>query len=141
MRTERFNVKGLILVIAVYIFSLANTQCSESAGMDEDLATGDLKSEASDLSQALSDELTEKGSNSRKDALKVGAFIEEVDIIDLRNELGGSAKNEEVIRVYSKLCAASENHLRAFVRVLALYEVDYVPVLLDKEEFDRILEN
>ena len=71
----------------------------------------------------------------------MGALIEEVDIIDLQSELNETAKNEDVIRVFTNLCAASENHLRAFVRVLALYDVDYVPVLLEKEEFDRILEN
>jgi len=51
------------------------------------------------------------------------------------------AEDEDVIRVFTNLCSASENHLRAFVRVLALYEVDYAPVLLDQEEFDRIMED
>ncbi|MEN8201664.1 MAG: DUF2202 domain-containing protein [Bacteroidota bacterium] len=91
--------------------------------------------------QELYDELIEKGSKSREEALKVGALIEEVDIIDLQTELEETAKNEDVIRVFTNLCSASENHLRAFVRVLALYDVDYEPVLLEQEEFDRILEN
>ena len=194
------------------------TQCTESADMEEDLNRGDLKSETSSLSEALSDveisgilfmreeeklardvylylyeiyplrpflniskseqahmdaikylidtyelvdpvdenppgvfqneelqelynELIEKGSKSREEALKVGALIEEVDITDLQAELEETAKNEDVIRVFTNLCAASENHLRAFVRVLALYDVNYVPVLLEMEEFDRILEN
>lgn len=198
--------------------SLSITQCSESAGLEEDLNPGDLKAGSSEVSQALSDEeisgilfmreeeklardvylylyekyplrpflniskseqahmdavkylidtyelvdpvgenppgvfmnedlqelydkLIEEGSKSREEALKVGALIEEVDIIDLQSELNETAKNEDVIRVFTNLCAASENHLRAFVRVLALYDVDYVPVLLEKEEFDRILEN
>jgi hypothetical protein len=91
--------------------------------------------------QELYDKLIEEGSKSREEALKVGALIEEVDIIDLQTELEETAKNEDVIRVFNNLCSASENHLRAFVRVLALYDVDYEPVLLDREEFDRILEN
>ncbi len=38
------------------------------------------------------------------------------------------------------LCRASENHLRAFVRVLRLYNVEYEPVVLDRTEFDRIMD-
>ena len=90
--------------------------------------------------QQLYDELIEKGSKSKEEALKVGALIEEVDIIDLQTELDETAINEDVIRVFTNLCSASENHLRVFVRVLALNDVDYSPELLDQEEFDRILE-
>ncbi len=90
--------------------------------------------------QQLYDELIEKGSKSREEALKAGALIEEVDIIDLQTELEETAINEDVIRVFANLCSGSENHLKAFVRVLALYDVDYAPELLDQEEFDRILE-
>lgn len=89
--------------------------------------------------QMLYDDLVEKGSKSREEALAVGALIEEVDIIDLRTALDESAKNEDVIRVFENLCKGSENHLRAFVRVLSLYDVDYQPELLEEAEFDRIL--
>ena len=89
--------------------------------------------------QELYDVLIEKGSTSREEALRVGALIEEVDIIDLRTELDSIAQNEEVIRVYTNLCKASENHLRAFTRVLAQYDVQYIPVKLSQEEFDRIM--
>ncbi|RLD55799.1 MAG: hypothetical protein DRI97_08735, partial [Bacteroidetes bacterium] len=34
---------------------------------------------------------------------------------------------------------ASEAHLRAFTGVLALYGVEYAPVKLSQEEFDRIM--
>ncbi|MEN8228442.1 MAG: DUF2202 domain-containing protein [Bacteroidota bacterium] len=89
--------------------------------------------------QQLYNELIEKGSTSKEEALKVGALIEEVDIIDLRTELEENAANEDVVRVFENLRNGSERHLRAFVRVLKLNEVDYRPVLLDDEEFDRIL--
>jgi hypothetical protein len=88
--------------------------------------------------QELYDELIKTGSESREEALKVGALIEEVDIIDLRNELKETAKNDDVIRVFGNLCKASERHLKAFVRVLSLYDVDYQPAQLEQEEFDRI---
>lgn len=89
--------------------------------------------------QELYNDLIEQGSTSEEEALKVGALIEEVDIIDLQAELDSIAQNEEVIRVYTNLCNASENHLRAFSRVLSRYGVEYVPLKLSQEEFDRIL--
>ncbi|RLE06488.1 MAG: ferritin [Bacteroidetes bacterium] len=89
--------------------------------------------------QELYDALIEKGSTSREEALRVAALIEEVDIIDLRTELDSIASNEDVIRVYTNLCKASEAHLRAFTGVLALYGVEYAPVKLSQEEFDRIM--
>ncbi len=85
------------------------------------------------------DELIEMGSKSREDAMKVGALIEEVDIIDLQHELDSTAVNEDVIRVYQNLCKASENHLRAFVRVLRSYNVEYEPVKLEQDVFDSII--
>jgi hypothetical protein len=89
--------------------------------------------------QELYDALIEIGSTSREEALKVGALIEEVDIIDLRTELDFIASNDDVIRVYTNLCKASEAHLRAFTGVLALNGVEYAPVKLSQEEFDRIM--
>ena len=89
--------------------------------------------------QQLYDALIEQGSESREEALKVGALIEEVDIIDLEEALEETARNEDVVRVFTNLCRASERHLKAFVRVLKLYDVEYAPVQLEQEEFDRIM--
>jgi hypothetical protein len=89
--------------------------------------------------QALYDDLIEQGSESRAEALKVGALIEEVDITDLETALDQTALNEDVIRVFTNLCHASERHLKAFVRVLKIYDVEYAPIQLDQEVFDRIM--
>ncbi|HDS06411.1 MAG TPA: DUF2202 domain-containing protein [Bacteroides sp.] len=89
--------------------------------------------------QQLYDELIERGSAGREEALKTGAFIEEVDIIDLQAELNENVENADVRRVYTNLCNASENHLRAFVRVLGSYGEEYEPVKLEREEFLRIM--
>lgn len=91
--------------------------------------------------QALYNELIEQGSRSQEEALRVGALIEEVDIIDIRKELDENASHEEVIRVYSNLLRASGNHLRAFVRVMGFNDVAYEPVLLDPDEFMQIIDN
>ncbi|MDX2430296.1 MAG: DUF2202 domain-containing protein, partial [Bacteroides sp.] len=90
--------------------------------------------------QALYDELIEQGSESQEEALRVGALIEEVDIIDIQKELDEHATKEEVIRVYTNLIKASGNHLRAFVGVLGVYGVEYEPVLMDPEQFKQIIE-
>lgn len=90
--------------------------------------------------QELYDELIERGSESQEEALRVGALIEEVDIIDIQTELDDNATNEEVIRVYTNLLRASGNHLRAFVGVLGVYGVEYEPVLMDPEQFTLIIE-
>ena len=89
--------------------------------------------------QQMYDDLIEMGSKSKVDALKVGALIEEVDIIDLQHELDSIAENEDVKRVYQNLCNASENHLRAFVRILGANNVEYEPVKLEQEIFDQII--
>ena len=89
--------------------------------------------------QEMYNELIETGSKSKEDALKVGALIEEVDIIDLQHELEVKAENEDVIRVYQNLCRASENHLRAFVRVLKFNNVEYTPVKLEEEAYNNIV--
>lgn len=91
--------------------------------------------------QELYTELTERGGASREEALKVGALIEEVDILDLQERLAHPELDDQVTRVYTNLCKASEQHLRAFVGVLKLYDVEYEPVLLDPDQFKQIIED
>ena len=55
-----------------------------------------------------------QGSQSVAEALKVGAAIEEIDILDLEERLAETG-NAAIERVYSNLLAGSKNHLRAFV--------------------------
>ena len=60
--------------------------------------------------------------------------------MDLQTDLDSIARNEDLVRVYTNLCNASKNHLRAFTRVLNNYGIVYTPVKLSKEEYDRIME-
>ncbi|NOQ96567.1 MAG: DUF2202 domain-containing protein, partial [Calditrichae bacterium] len=58
--------------------------------------------------------LIQKGSESMVEALKVGAFIEEFDIADLRKLL--VLNNDSIVEgVYQNLLRGSNNHLRAFI--------------------------
>jgi len=129
-----------------------NISKSEQAHMDamkylldlyelEDPAANQAEGEFTNAElQELYNELTKKGSLNEVEALKVGAYIEEVDILDLLEQLEHTEGHEELNRVYSNLCRASENHLRAFVRVLGRYSVDYTPVLLSEDQFREIIE-
>ncbi len=63
--------------------------------------------------QALYDQLMEEGSQSLADALRVGALVEEVDIVDLEDYIE-QTDNEDVLLVYQNLLKGSYNHLSAF---------------------------
>jgi hypothetical protein len=89
--------------------------------------------------QQLYDDLTQVGQKSSIDALKVGAAIEEIDIIDLKNALDSFVDNQDIEWVYDNLMKGSENHLRSFVRNLANQGVNYLPQYLTQEEFDAII--
>ncbi len=88
--------------------------------------------------QALYDQLVSRGETSNIEALKVGALIEEVDIKDLEEWLS-KTDNEDIKLVFESLMAGSENHLRAFTRVLVnSYGVEYSPQVLSEGEYRSI---
>ena len=87
--------------------------------------------------QQLYDDLIARGQESVEEAIKVGALIEELDIVDLRR-LVEQTENEDLRLIYGNLLRGSRNHLRAFARQLARYDDTYEAVHLSQEEFDRI---
>jgi len=87
--------------------------------------------------QELYDQLTAQGT-TLIEALKIGAFIEELDIRDLK-QLMQETDNEDILGTYEPLLRGSENHLRAFVRNLSNRGVEYQPVFLSTEEINTIL--
>lgn len=89
--------------------------------------------------QALYDELVAQGSQSIADAIKVGAAIEEIDILDLQERMADTA-NADILRVYENLLAGSENHLRAFVTNLKAQTGEvYVPQTMSQDAYDTIV--
>ncbi len=90
--------------------------------------------------QKLYDDLVAQGGVSPEQALRVGALIEEVDIVDLDRYL--LQTNEQAIKlVYDSLETGSRNHLRAFVNNLQRLGVDYQPVKLSTEAYNAIMAN
>jgi len=105
-----------------------------------DPVTGNDLGEFSDAKlQALYDQLVAQGSKSVADALKVGAAIEEIDILDLQERLA-ETDNAAIERVYESLLSGSENHLRAFVSNLkARTGETYAPQYLSQAAYDGIV--
>ena len=87
----------------------------------------------------LYDSLTQKGSENIIEALKVGAFIEEFDIADLRKLL--ALNNDSIIDgVYQNLLRGSNNHLRVFIGQLESRNEKYTPTILSEVVFLEIVE-
>lgn len=91
--------------------------------------------------QDLYNQLVKQGANSLSDALKVGAVIEEIDILDLQGYISETT-NLDIQRVYENLLRGSENHLRAFTSTLLRQTGEtYAPQHMDVDIYDGILEN
>lgn len=89
--------------------------------------------------QSLYTELMATGSNSLADALKVGATIEEVDIVDLQSRIAQTDKTD-ILQVYKSLMTGSYNHLRAYVRVVERQTGEtYQPQYLTDDLYKGIL--
>jgi hypothetical protein len=87
---------------------------------------------------SLYPQLIAKGYGSIVDAMIVGATIEELDIIDLKDVLA-ETKKIDITNVYSNLLLGSMNHLRAFVSHLQMLGVKYTAQYLTAEELAEIL--
>ncbi len=89
--------------------------------------------------QALYDRLIEQGYRSQADALRVGAAIEEIDILDLEERIE-QTDHADIATVYGNLLKGSRNHLRAFVNNLQRREgVTYDPQYLSQRVYDEIV--
>jgi len=88
--------------------------------------------------QELYHDLVSRGGVSVRDALLVGAAIEEIDILDLEERMAQTDR-EDILLVYANLKKGSENHLRAFVNNLQRQGHEYSPEYLSQEEYDGII--
>ncbi len=93
--------------------------------------------------QELYDAFIEVGALNILEALKVGATIEDLDIVDLEDYINATS-NTTIISVFERLQCGSRNHLRSFVLALEnagstytpqfLTEVDYLQIINDSSE-------
>ncbi len=94
-----------------------------------------------EILQDLFNTLIEQGSVSLVEALKVGALIEEIDILDIQKELDEHVDNEDITVVYNNLLKGSRNHLRAFVKNLSRQGIEYAPLKLTEEQYLFIIDS
>jgi len=85
-------------------------------------------------------ELVEKGGRSLEAALRVGAYIEEIDILDLERAIAEST-HDDVVQAYENLMRGSRNHLRAFVRQLENRGIVYEAEEMDQAQLDEIVDS
>ncbi len=89
--------------------------------------------------QELYDQLVEEGSKSLESALRVGAAIEEIDILDLEERLA-QTDQADIQLVYENLMKGSRNHLRAFTSTLENRTGKaYQPQYLSQDAYNEII--
>ncbi len=89
--------------------------------------------------QALYNNLIVRGSQSLAEALKVGAAIEEIDILDLQERIAQTGR-ADLQQVYTNLLNGSYNHLRAFTSTLQTQVGEtYQPQYLTAAAYSAIL--
>jgi len=93
---------------------------------------------ANDELQQLYDKLVERGNTSLEEALAVGAFIEDLDIYDLQQEIS-KTNNQDITLVYENLMRGSRNHMRSFISQLTQRGKNYTPQYITQAEFDTII--
>jgi len=106
----------------------------------EDPAAGnDIGQFSNATLQGLYDQLVAQGSQSRSEAIKVGAAIEEIDILDLEEYIAQTDK-PDIQQVYQNLMRGSRNHLRSFVQMFEKQTGEtYQPQYLSQEAYDAIV--
>jgi hypothetical protein len=88
--------------------------------------------------QRLYDSLLLSGAASLEGAYRAGAYMEEMDIVDLHRAVQATA-SEDLKAVYKYIMVAAERHLLTFTRQLKKMGVIYEPALMAKREYDRII--
>ena len=104
----------------------------------EDPALSEIGEFSNEELQKLYNDLIASGKGSLIEALKVGATIEEVDIIDLDDAIK-ECDVDTIITVYQRLRTGSTHHLKAFVKNLSVQGVEYSPQYLSREVYDEII--
>ena len=124
--SEQMHMNELKFLLDNY--SIADPTIGKAAGV---FTNADL--------QALYNQLLAQGSVSLTEALKAGAAVEEIDILDLQSRMAETTQSD-ILAVFSQLELGSENHLRAFVRQINNQTGEiYEPSHLSEEEYQRII--
>ena len=89
--------------------------------------------------QTLYNDLVVQGSQSLSEALRVGAAIEEIDILDLQKRMA-QTENADIQHVFTNLLQGSSNHLRAFTSTLMTQTGEtYQPQYMSLDDYQAII--
>ena len=91
---------------------------------------------------ALYGDLLTRGSVTLNEALAVGAYIEEFDIIDVqkaRDEAASGSNQLPILQTYDSLLCGSRNHLRAFAGQIRAGGLAYTAQIMTQVEVDAII--
>ena len=89
--------------------------------------------------QTLFNDLVVRGSRSLAEALKVGASIEEIDILDLKSRLA-QTDNTDIQQMFNNLMNGSYNHSRSFTSTLNTQTGEvYQPQYLKNQVYQAVL--
>jgi hypothetical protein len=127
--------------------NIANSESSHTEGVRLLLVRYSLPDPAARLAagvyqsatlQGLYTGLVTAGTVSLVEGLKVGAAIEEIDMIDLNKALL-ETDNQDITLVYQTLLKGSRNHLRAFTGALVGHGVTYAPQYMAEADYQAIV--
>jgi hypothetical protein len=91
--------------------------------------------------QDLYTSLVERGSQSLEEALRVGAAIEEIDILDLQQALTQTS-SADIQTTFNNLLSGSNHHLRSFIAQLKTQVgVEYTSQYLSPESYQESIAN
>jgi len=125
--SEQAHMDAMARLLSFY--GIEDPVTSDEIGVFTDPAIGDLY-----------ERLIAWGSISKEDALLVGGYIEEYDILDIWKAYGETDK-ERINRVYQNLYEGSYKHLHAFVYNYGLLTgSSYQPQLLTDEQYKYVME-
>ena len=91
-----------------------------------------------DTLQQLYDTFVVEGTTDVVSALKIGATIEDLDIVDLQNYMDATT-NPAIITVFERLQCGSRNHLKSFVFGIENNLGTYTPQYLSQDAYESIL--
>jgi len=115
-------------------------QLIEKYGLDDPVKTTEVGEFTDPAFAAIYTDLVAAGSVSVLEAYKVGATIEEMDILDLQHVVAETT-HEDIQRVYENLMRGSRNHLRAFAAQIDAEGGSYEDQYLSQEAFDAIADS
>ena len=124
-RSESFHMQAVLYLLNKY-------------GVEDPVGDNDIGVFTNEELQNLYNQLIEQGSVDEIEALKVGAAIEEIDILDLINHIS-ETDNADIQFVYSRLLMGSQHHLKAFVWNLHIRGIEYEPKYLNADLYNSII--